>query len=151
MYTAALVVHSWLRWVIIILGVIAAVRALTAGRRPWTRIDHRIARLFGITFDIQALIGLILYFLLSPFTREALRSFGAAMQSSGLRFWAVEHPFGMFLALALVHIGNGRIRKTSDDRRKHRSAAIFFTLALIVMLLTIPWPGMANGRPLYRW
>jgi len=151
MYTTALFVHSWLRWVVLILGLIAAGRALTAGRRQWTRIDHQVGVLFGITFDIQMLIGLILYFLLSPFTREALQDVGAAMKNSGLRFWAVEHPFGMVVALALVHIGNARIRKTYDDRRKHRLAAIFFTLALLIMLVTIPWPGLGNGRPLFRW
>jgi hypothetical protein len=151
MYTTALFVHSWLRWVVLILGLIAAGRALTAGRRQWTRTDHQVGVLFGITLDIQMLLGLILYFLLSPFTREALQDVGAAMKNSGLRFWAVEHPFGMIVALALVHIGNARIRKTYDDRRKHRLAAIFFTLALLIMLVTIPWPGLANGRPLFRW
>ena len=35
------------------------------------------------------LLGLILYFALSPITRAALQDFGAAMASSGLRFWAV--------------------------------------------------------------
>jgi hypothetical protein len=151
MYTTALLVHSWLRYVVLALGLIAAVRALTAGRRTWTRTDHQVGTFFGIAFDIQALTGLILYFLLSPFTREAMQDVGAAMKSSGLRFWALEHPFGMFIALALVHIGNARIRKTYDDRRKHRLAAIFFTLALVIMLLTTPWPGMPNGRPLFRW
>jgi len=151
MYTTALFIHSWLRWVVIILGLIAAARAAAARGRPWTRGDHRAGLLFGIAFDIQLLLGLILYFLLSPFTHEALRDFGAAMKNSGLRFWAVEHPFGMLVALALVHIGNARIRKTHDDRRKHRLAAIFFTLAIIIMFLTIPWPGMPNGRPFLRW
>src|SRR4029453_17634041 len=151
MYTAALLIHSWLRYVVLILGLIAAVRALTAGRRAWTRTHPQTGLLFGITFDIQALIGLILYFLLSPFTHEAMQNVGAAMKNSGLRFWAVEHPSGIFVARALAHIGNARIRKSYDDRRKHRLAAIFFTLALLIMLLTIPWPGMPNGRPLFRW
>src|SRR5262249_45722704 len=151
MYTTALNVHSWFRYVVLALGLIAVFRALTAGRRAWTPADHRAATLFGISLDIQALIGLILYFLLSPFTREALRNFSAAMSNSGLRFSAVEHPFGMFIAIALVHIGKARIRKASNDARKHRLAAIFFSLAIIIMLLTIPWPGMRYGRPLFRW
>ena len=152
MYTTALFVHSWLRWVVLILGLVAAGRALTAGRRQWTRIDHQIGLFFGISFDIQMLIGLILYFLLSPFTREALQDVGAAMKNSGLRFWAVEHPFGMFVALALVHIGNARIRKTYDcTTASIASPRSSSTLALLIMLLTIPWPGLANGRPLFRW
>ena len=73
------------------------------------------------------------------------------MANTGLRFWTVEHPFGMLIGVALAHIGRGRIRKTRDAVRKHRTALIFFTLALIVIVISIPWPGRPIiGRPLFR-
>jgi hypothetical protein len=34
--------------------------------------------------------------------------------------------------------------------RRHKLAAIFFGLALVAILATIPWPGMPAGRPLFR-
>jgi hypothetical protein len=92
----------------------------------------------------------VLYFFLSPITTLALSDFGAAMKNPGLRFWAVEHAFGMFLAVALAHVGRVRTRKAGSLRR-HRVAAIFFGLSLLLILLSIPWPGTANGRPLVRW
>ena len=55
-----------------------------------------------ITLDMQMLLGLILYLVLSPFTAEALRDFGAAMKSPGLRFFAVEHLTLMLGAATLV-------------------------------------------------
>jgi len=151
MYSAVLSLHSWLRWAALLAGLIAFGRALVAGDRPWTRADERAGLFFSITLDIQILLGAALYFLLSPFTAEALKDFGAAMRVSGLRFWAVEHVLGMLIAVALAHVGRTRIHKTPSDRRRHRLAAIFFGLALVAMVASIPWPGTPNGRPLFRW
>jgi hypothetical protein len=105
---------------------------------------------FGITVDIQFLLGLLLYAWLSPITRVAFADFGGAMRNAGLRFWAVEHLLGMVIAVALVNVGRTKIRKAVGDRRKHTLAAIYFGLGLLIMLASIPWPGMPAGRPLWR-
>jgi hypothetical protein len=72
------------------------------------------------------------------------------MKNPNQRFWVVEHVFGMLIGVALVHVGRVRARKT-DSLRRHKVAAIFFGLALVVIAASIPWPGTANGRPLLRW
>ena len=149
MYGIVLNIHSWLRWVVIFAALWAIMRAALAGRRPWTPADDRSTRLFILSLDVQLLLGLLLYFVLSPFTRQAMGDFGAAMKVPGLRFFAVEHVFGMVIAVALAHVGAAKIRKASSDR-KHRLALIFFILALIAVLVSIPWPGMPAGRPLFR-
>jgi hypothetical protein len=153
MYTAVLALHSWLRWVVLLLGVLAVVRGIAgaSGRRGWTPADERVGLFFTIALDVQLLIGLLLYFVFSPITRAALGDFGAAMGSSGLRFWAVEHVFGMLVGLILAHRGRSRSRKLTDPVARHRVAAIFFALALVAIAASIPWPGMPNGRPLWRW
>jgi hypothetical protein len=98
--------------------------------------------------DVQLLLGLLLYFVYSPYTALALDDFGNAMRSSDLRFWAVEHPFGPIVGLALLHIGRARAKKMTDGLRKHRTTAIFFALALIAIAAAIPWPGTPHPRPL---
>jgi hypothetical protein len=152
MYPLMLVVHSLLRWVVLAAGLVAFGRALAGmrARRPWTAGDDRAGQVFVGTLDLQLLIGLVLYFGLSPITRAAMQDFGAAMGNSMLRFWAVEHILGMVIAVALAHVGRVRVRKTTDPVRRHKLAAIFFGLALIAILATIPWPGMPAGRPLFR-
>lgn len=152
MYATLLVLHSLLRWVVLVAAAIAVVRAFGGwtGRRPWTPLDDRVGRQFVLFFDIQFLVGLILYAGVSPLTRAAFSDFGAAMGDSILRFFAVEHALGMLVSLALAHIGRARLRKATDDVRKHRTAAIFFTLALIIMLASIPWPFMPASRPYFR-
>ena len=148
MYSTVLMLHAILRWVVVLAGLLAVVRALsgTFGRKPWTGADDGTGRAFVMALDVQFLVGLILYAALSPITQTAFRDFGAAMRTPALRYWAVEHVTGMVIALALAHIGRARLRR-ADGVARHRTAAVFFGLALLALLASIPWPGMPNGRP----
>lgn len=130
-------------------GVFVRAMAGRGARREWTAADDRASLWFVIAIDLQLLIGLALYAGLSPITGAAFADFGAAMGNPVLRFWAVEHAFGMVVAVALVHIGRVRLRKAEPGRR-HKVAALFFGLALLAVILSIPWPGMPAARPLVR-
>ena len=149
MYGIVLNLHSWLRWLVIIALLWTILRAVLPGPRAWTPADDRSMRLSLMSIDVQFLLGLLLYFVLSPFTRQAMSDMGAAMKSPGLRFFAVEHVVGMLIAVTLAHIGAARIKRAVPERR-HRLAAIFFILALLAVLASIPWPGLPAGRPLFR-
>jgi hypothetical protein len=153
MYGIVLTIHSLLRWAVLIAGLLAAARGIDGwrSRRPWTLTDERAGFWFILTLDVQFLLGLLLYAVLSPLTWAAFDDFGAAMKDNVLRFWAVEHVFGMLVGVALAHIGRARVHKTSDDLRRHRLVAIFFTLALLAILASIPWPTLPHGRPLIHW
>lgn len=153
MYTAVLFIHSWLRWAVLLLGVLVILRAIAgaSARRPWNDTDQLVNKIFVRTVGVQFLLGLLLYIALSPFTHEAFRDFGAAMRNAGLRFWAVEHILGMVVAIGLTEAGFARVRKTADPVRKHRVALIFNVLALLAMVASIPWPGMPAGRALFRF
>jgi heme A synthase len=144
MYTLVLAIHSWLRWVALIAGVLATYSVAT------NKSASRSGLVLLIALDVQLLLGLLLYFVLSPFTADAMRDFGAAMRNPGLRFFAVEHVTLMLAAVALVHAGRVMARKaTSPDTARVR-LLMCFGLATLRMFLAIPWPGMASGRPLFR-
>jgi len=150
MFLLTLTTHSLLRWLALAFGLIAVVRALVGvlTRQPWTPSDDRAGRLFVIAFDVQALVGLVLYFFLSPITQHALSNMGSAMTDPVTRYWAVEHIALMILALGMVHLGRARSRRATTDAAKHRSAAIFYTLGFVAMVAATPWPFMPAGRPL---
>jgi hypothetical protein len=152
MYNLVLTTHSWLRWAVLIAGLLAVIRAIAgvAGRRPWTPADDRAGFWFGTLLDLQLLLGLLMYFALSPITTAALQDFMGAMRVSVLRFWAIEHLFGMIVAVALVHAGRSRTKKLTDQAARHKAAATCFVLALLAILISIPWPGLPQGRPLIR-
>ena len=150
MFVTTVVLHSLLRWLVIAFGLVAVWRAISgvSGRRPWTPLDDRAGRLLVIALDIQTLVGLTLYGLLSPITRAAFADMGAAMKDATLRFYAVEHLAIMVGAITLIHIGRARGRKAPTEAARHRTAAIFFTLGLLLILVGTPWPFRAIGRPL---
>jgi uncharacterized protein YacL len=152
LYTAFLVIHSYIRWLVLAAGVIAVVRGIAgvAGRKPWEPADEAAGKWFIIGLDVQMLIGAVIYFFLSPFTMSAWGDMAETMRNAPLRLIVVEHQVGMIIGLALAHIGRARIRKAADAVRRHRLAAIFFGLAMVVILLSIPWPFMPGGRALFR-
>ena len=151
MYTLVLGIHSWLRWVALVAAV-GAIATTAADRSPTIRTGR--ADMWGlalmIALDIQMLLGLLLYLVLSPFTTEALGNFGAAMKNPALRFFAVEHIALMFAAVILAHLGRVLARKAKTADAKRSRLLICFVVATLAMLLAIPWPGMPSGRPLFR-
>jgi hypothetical protein len=152
MYSAVLLLHSWVRWLVVIAGLVAVARAVAglSGSKPWTSADDRGTLLFMIALDVQTLLGLILYVALSPITKAAFADMSAAMRNAALRFWVFEHFVGMILALALAHVGRIAIKRRADAGDKHRLAVMFMGVALAVILLSVPWPWGANPRPLFR-
>ena len=152
MYDLLLVVHSWLRWAVLILGLVAFARSAASRftRRPWTPADETVGKWFVISVDLQVLVGLLLYFFFSSFTMSAWRNMAGAMADDVIRFWAVEHTIGMLVATAFVHVGRVKVRKAADSPRKHFLAAFFFGLALVLMLASIPCPFGSMDRPWIR-
>ena len=153
MYDITLTLHSLLRWAVLIFAVVALYRAYSGwlGAKAWSNDDRRWNVFFAHSMTAQFVIGLLLYFVLSPITTGSFADFGAAMKDRVWRFWAVEHIFTMFIALALAHIGNARARKAETDTAKHKAAAIFFTLSIVLTLISIPWSFLSYGRPLFRF
>jgi hypothetical protein len=153
MYSLTLLLHSWWRWAVLATVAIAAVRAVggVVGSRPWGDADRRANMRATVSLDIQMLLGLLLYLFLSPITTGAFSDFGAAMRTAGIRFWLVEHPSLMVVALAVAHAGTAIARKGASDSVRHRRSAIFFVIVLLLVLMGTPWPGMSNGRPFFRF
>lgn len=145
MYAVTLALHNLLRWAVLALGLWAVLRAVLGWARAsaWSPLDRKAGLFFTIALDIQILLGLLLYFAFSPLARAALADFGAAMASVDLRFFALDHPLEMLAAVVLAHLGSALSRKASQDKARHRRAAIFYTLSLAAVLLAIPW-----SRPL---
>jgi hypothetical protein len=151
MYTSVLALHSALRWLAILTGILATFAAFTSRSSPGPRDRaESYGLLFVTALDLQLLIGLLLYFVLSPITAAVRENFGAAMHDPAARFWAVEHVSTMLIAVVLVHVGRVLGRKAPTPPARRTRLLICFGLALIALLFATPWPGMPNGRPLFR-
>lgn len=150
MYSLLLILHSWLRWGAIIAGLLA-VATLVSSRG---RHDHGSADRWGLFFlialDLQMLIGLLLYFVVSPNMAAIRDNFAEAMRSSHLRFWAVEHITLMFVAVVALHVGRALARGAASPDGRRRRLLIASAIALVAIVAATPWPGRPAGRPLLR-
>lgn len=141
MYPTLLGLHNILRWIALLAGFLVMIRAFLGWRnkRNWQTADRISSLIFTIAMDIQILLGMALFLFFSPITRLALADPGAAMRDGGLRFFAVEHTTLMLLALVFAHLASLLPRKAAPDSAKHRLALIWSSLALLMILLGMPW------------
>lgn len=125
LYQILRMAHSGWRYIVFAMLVIAFLSALInwIGKKPFSATSKKINLFTLISMHIQILIGLVLYFL-SP------------LVEAGIRYWKMEHIGLMIVAAVMVTIGNARSKKGNDDTR-HRSAALYFGLALIVVIMAI--------------
>ena len=147
-YEAFLMLHSFVRWLVVFsaLGAVGmSVAGLSQGR-AFSVTQKKVNTVFLAVLHTNVIIGALLYFGLSPVTEAIFANFGAAMKDSQLRFWAVEHIFGMSLAATFATIGVIKVKRAKTDPDKHKRGAIFFGLSTVCLLASIPWPFMPAGR-----
>jgi hypothetical protein len=148
MHNGLLHLHNFLRWVVLLAGLVAVVRAHqgVAGNVGYRRGPGTI---FVTSLHLQLLIGLGLYFGTSGLVTSFLASPGENMKNAVLRFFGVEHMVMMLAAIVVATIGSAKARRGADDRAKNKAARLFFAIALVLLLAGIPWPfrGGGVGRP----
>jgi FtsH-binding integral membrane protein len=148
MYGPVLFLHSWMRWVALALILVSIV---FAAQKRNDALAKKLSIFTMVSFHVQLLLGLLLYFVLSPVTKGAFADMGAAMKDGAVRFYVAEHLMGMIIAVALVSVGHIRAKKASDDGTAAKRRLMLFAIGLLVMLASIPWPFMAAGRPLFKF
>ena len=152
MYEFLLSLHSLLRWIILLLLILNLIRHFAAINRPFNGTDKKLGLWLMIAAHITLLIGLYQWFAGGLGLQNIMnKGMGEVMKNGTYRFFAVEHTVGMLIAIALITVARGVFRKQVPDRKKHRRCIIFYVLALVIILASIPWPGMEEiGRPLFR-
>lgn len=142
--------HNFLRWVVLLFALLTIIRSMMglANNGAFTSGDRKTAMFLMISADIQLLLGLALYYLKGWFT--VLTSGGDIMSNKASRFFAIEHLAGMLIAIILIHIGYAAAKKNIADRAKHKKLFWFTLIAVLIIMVTIPWPFREIvGRPLF--
>jgi hypothetical protein len=151
-YNITLFVHSWNRWLILIAGLVtiaSAIRALSS-KSDYSSRQKKWYLIYMGSLHLQLLVGLVLYFVLSPVTTQAINNFGLAMKDPVMRFFAVEHAFINILAIAIAQIGSILIKRRSDATAKHKTALMWAGISFLLILAMIPMGMMGVARPLFR-
>lgn len=142
MYTGLLHLHSGLRYVVLILVLLSILQAVTAGNKPYTPTNKKVNLFALISAHLQLVIGLVLYFI-SPNVDFS------KMSDPAYRYWNVEHISMMTIAIALITVGYAKAKRAKNDKLKHKTIAIFYTIAVVIVLAAIfsmkdrnPWWNM---------
>ncbi|HMO34323.1 MAG TPA: hypothetical protein PKE63_02110 [Lacibacter sp.] len=148
MLTGLVHLHNVLRWVILILLLVALFQALTKKNGL-----QKTSLFLLISAHITLLLGLFQYFnseMAGFKIIERVGGFGNVMKDSFARFWVVEHISAMLLAIVLITLARGRVKKEN-----FKGATLFYLIALLLVLAAVPWPfreGIARpwfpGMPL---
>ena len=133
-------IHSYWAYLVLLILIVAVVNAIIGftQKKQFTDKDLRIGLFTLIVAHIQLLIGLGWYFM-SPWFKALKENSGEVMADKATRLLAVEHPIIMILAIALITIGWSKHKKKTTDSAKFKTFAIFYGIALLLILYRIPW------------
>ncbi|MEY3432853.1 MAG: hypothetical protein RL131_789 [Bacteroidota bacterium] len=154
METGLLHLHNLLRWIIVILLVLSILKSYNGwkGNKTFSASDAKLWLFTMIASHITLLLGIYQWLLgrygLLTFVKEEGVS---VMKDPFLRFFQVEHPTSMIIAIILITLGRGMAKKEVSDEVKYKKAFRYFLIAFILLLLAVPWPfrGDIIGRPLF--
>ena len=138
MDTGLLHLHSILRWIILLLLLVCLIQALTknSGLRKaslWLMISAHLILLVGIYQLFFGRYGIT----------KGLPAGIELMKDKFYRFFWIEHPLMMLLAIILITIARGKAKALN-----YKAVGWLLFIALLLILAAVPWPFRETvGRP----
>lgn len=143
MQTGLLHLHNLLRWIILILLLLSIFKSYSGmiTKKAFVASDKKVWLFTMIASHITLLLGLYQWLLGRYGIFSYVKPEGVSMMKDPyLRFFQMEHPVSMILATVLVTLGYGMAKKNVDDLIKYKKAFRYFLLALVLILVAVPWP-----------
>ena len=134
-------IHSYWAYIVLIVLIFAVVNAFIglSSKKEFKAKDLRISLFTLIASHIQLIIGFIAYLTSSYFDTMRASGMSEIMKNSDLRKILVEHPLVGIIAIALITIGFSKHKKKDSNTAKFKTIAVFYTIALLLILSRIPW------------
>lgn len=141
MYSTVQILHSYWAYLVLLILVLAAGNAIfkSIGGKEYEAKDFRISLFTLIVSHIQLLIGMLLYFVSPRFSLFSELGMGEIMKDAVNRLYLVEHPLVNIIAIVLITIGYSKHKRKLTSASKFKVLAIFYSIALILLLSRIPW------------
>src|ERR1700712_462620 len=134
LYSFFLHLHSGFRYIVLLLLLVAIIRAWAdwLGNKDYSEGNRKLNLFALISMHTQLLIGIVLYFI-SPFVQFNSQT----MKDATTRYWTVEHLTAMIIAIILITIGHSKSKKAATAEGKHKTIAIYYTVAMLIIIITI--------------
>ena len=151
LYTTILLIHSWWRWVVLLAGVALLWTAARSWRsnQLWSGDRDKLRIAFLVVLTVQFVLGAVLWLFLSPLPRAGLADIDAMWRNAVVRFYTVEHAFGMGVGLGVAFAGLVRAGWAEPAARARRIVLVQLVW-LTITVVSVPWPWSVYGRPLFR-
>ncbi len=152
MYNTLLALHSLIRWLVLVSLVFAIVLAYRGWllKKPYLKFDNSVRHITATVAHIQLVLGIWLYFV-SPIVAYFLHHFSTAVHERTIRFFGMEHVTMMLVGITVITIGSARAKRKTTDAERFKTMAIWFTIALLIILSSIPWSfSPLISRPSFR-
>ncbi|MBL4623769.1 MAG: hypothetical protein JKY42_01300 [Flavobacteriales bacterium] len=132
MLTGLLHAHSTLRWIVLVLMILAGIKSLIGwlNKSSYEPIDDKLSLFTLIATHTQLLIGFGLYFM-SP------RVDFSNIADGTTRYFTIEHAFLMILVAVLITIGRSKSKKKEEAVDKHKTVALFYLISLAIVVVTV--------------
>lgn len=141
MFETVKFLHSYWAYLVLILLVISTVNALIKffGNKEFAAFDFRVSLFTLIVVHIHLILGVVLFFSADYLALISEMGMGEIMKNSLLRSNIIEHPLTMIIAVILITMGYSKHKKKLTSKPKFKMLALFYTLALVLVLAKIPW------------
>lgn len=131
-------IWAYITLLMLIIAVVNAIISLTSNK-GFKAKDLRIPLFTLIVTHIQLILGLIALFSSAHFNFLKDNGMGAVMKNAEARLFIVEHPLMMIIAVILITVGFKKLKKKSTDKEMFKTIAIYYGIALLLVLSRIPW------------
>ncbi|MBW7674552.1 hypothetical protein [Chryseobacterium chendengshani] len=152
MYQTFTFLHSTFRWLVLISIIYSIIISLRGyfSEKLFTKSDNLLRHSTATISHIQLILGITLYSQ-SPIVSYFWKNFDEAKQSTDLLFFGLIHIFLMLMSIVLITMGSAITKRKSNDKDKFKTMLIWYSLALLIIFIAIPWPfsPFAN-RPYFR-
>jgi len=144
--------HSLVRWLVLLSLLYSIFRACKGYFKNlmFSGTDNTVRHWTATISHIQLVLGIVLYSQ-SPIVKYFWKNFNEAKESFDILFFGMIHMILMLLSITLITIGSAVSKRKLSDKEKFRTMLVYYGIALIIILVAIPWPfsPLAN-RPYIR-
>ena len=124
-----LIIHSYLRWLIVIVAAVAAVKFALGWWRggAFKSMDRGLTSGFSGLIDLQAALGIILML-------------WSGLAGAGFPMFRIEHAVTMVIAATVAHLP-ARWKNADDKKRFRNSLFIVLDVLIIIFIGVARLPG----------
>ena len=141
MYQLIKQLHSWSAYIVLLVLIAAVINALIGyvKKKKYFEVKDLRLSLFALIFShIQLLLGLLGY-VVTPLLQMWGEGAKVVMKDSLSRLLLLEHPLMNIIAIVLITVGWVKLKKQTDVRQMFAKIALFYGIALVILLSRIPW------------